>query len=634
MAVPAPFTWARFAKLISRGFERSEGMILTKTLTTWRQHPAAIGLLAALCTIGLQYLGSWRPLERVAYNMLFQMRQRVQAPSWDDRVAVIAIDEPTLAKYGQFPLSRDRYAQLLEILSIQPPAAIGFDILFQEPTPQDEQFAKAMRFVGNVVLPAGVDAARNPLHPLPVLAQAAYAQGHVLSRPDEDGISRRLDVYNRQFPSLAIALINTHNQVLYQSVGAEDTQAAAIIPVPAPSLTKDVQMWVNWPGPVEASHTYSFVDVMQGKVDPAIFANKFVLIGVTATGGDVLKTPFNQVPPTSGVYLHAAAIDNLINNQALRQLPDGLEITLILMIGVFVSLILRDRDYRVRLAIILGIPLVLIFAAFGLFWAGRWWVPVAAPIGTVFLTGFGLQLREQQEKQQLMSLFTRHMPPQTAELIWQRRSEIFTAGELQAQEMVATVMFSDIRGFTSISEQFQPGEMLRWLNRYLDAMTECIMENGGVVDKYIGDEIMAVFGPPFPDPSEQGIRKSAYQAICAALAMHRRLQELNQQFMTENLPPIRIGTGIHTGQVVAGSVGGRRRLSYSVLGDTVNVAARLQGMNKEITQNNPLNILASEETIQTLSEELVATLTPPPSLVGNLMLRGRQQPTIIYAIQG
>ncbi len=167
-----------------------------------------------------------------------------------------------------------------------------------------------------------------------------------------------------------------------------------------------------------------------------------------------------------------------------------------------------------------------------------------------------------------------------------------------------------------------------WLNQYLNAMSECIMERGGVIDKYIGDAIMAIFGIPFPHTKPEEIKQDALNCMAACLAMYERLQKLNQQFEAEKKPIIKFGIGVHTGSIIAGSVGGGQRLNFSVLGDTVNVAARLEAMNKEVKEDNPYGILITNETWEYVSDRYNA------KPVKSIQLRGRKQETIICSILG
>ena len=598
----------------------------TLRLTVGRSFPLAPALLpgaiAAGIAGGLFQIGAWQPLERLSYNFLFQTRQTLPHSGWDQRVAVIAIDEASLKQYGRFPWSRHRYTQLLKTLAVSPPAAIGFDILFAEPTPQDAALAKAMADNGTVVLATGADAQGQSIDLVPSFVNVAQ-QGHVHHRPDADGITRQNWLKLGKTPALSLAMVQTYNNSLYPAARTEGNLSAVNLSgLPAHSV------WVNWNDRTQAVPTYSFADVVDGKVAPEIFRNKLVLVGTTAAGLDPLQTPLDQVPPTSGVYLHAALLDNLLSQRWLHRLPGALELLILLWLAPMTSLLLWQRELAGRIGVLGFLVGGWFIGGFLLFSLAHLWVPIAAPIGTILLAGMGMQLREQHERQLLMTLFAKHVSPETATLLWQHRTEIFQDGELSAQELVATVLFMDVRGFTTTSEKLAPRELLTWLNLYLDAMTDCIMDHGGVVDKYIGDAIMAVFGVPFSHTDRAEIQQDAANAIAASIAMHERLKLLNARLLAEGKPMIQFGIGIHTGVVVAGSVGGSKRLNYSVLGDTVNVAARLESMNKAVTTDNPFNMLITGETLSYLNDRY--SVKP----IETLQLRGRKQPTMIFSILG
>lgn len=584
------------------------------------------GFGAALVAIALGYVKLWQPLEQAGYNGLVQVHNHLFQPQWDDRVVVIAIDEASLKQYGRFPWSRTRYTQLLQALEPSLPAAIGFDILFAELSPEDPDLAEAMLHSGNVVLATGADSRGIPIEVVPSLAQVTR-QGHVYNMPDRDGISRHSWLYVGKVPSLGVAMLEGHNENLRSSIAHGSPESLIPLPPASPGQSEQ-KVWLNWLDQTEAIPTFSFVDVVRGNVDPAAFANKFVLVGMTATGFDPLQTPLNQTAPTAGVYVHAAAIDNLLNQRFLTTLPDPAVWGLLLAIGLATSWGLSQQSLKGRVVTIIGVSVVWFGAAVVLLHVACLWLAIAAPLGTVWLAAAGIQLREQHEKQLLMHLFAKHVAPETAQMLWQRKAEIFHDGELQAQELVATVLFMDIRGFTTISEKLQPGELLLWINRYLETMTDCIMNHGGVVDKYIGDAIMAVFGVPFPHTTMAEIQQDALNAIAASLEMHDRLQQLNTELAAEGKPLIRFGIGVHTGLVVAGSVGGNRRLNYSVLGDTVNVAARLESLNKEIQEHNPYDLLVSTETLSCLKHQYHS------HLVGKHPLKGRESSTLVFSILG
>ncbi|TAG75735.1 MAG: adenylate/guanylate cyclase domain-containing protein, partial [Oscillatoriales cyanobacterium] len=484
------------------------------------------GVAAALISLGALHLGGWKPLEQLSSNSLFQLRESriLPKPIWDKRVVVIAIDEASLRKLGRFPFSRDRYTQLLQALSPAKPAVVGFDIIFAESSPQDDQLADAMSATGNVVLAKAWDDRGKPLPIVPTLEAAAADRGHIFHKSDTDGIGRQATLWLRDIPSLGIAMLRVYN-------ADKQPQSGGLEKFLSPPNNGSLEFYsagINWPGKTQFLPTYSFADVLEGKITTDAFKDKLVLVGMTATGLDPLRTPLNQISPTSGIYLHAAVIDNLLNNRLLQPLPGWTSWLILLLIGPITSGILSKSGPRGRIAIAILFPLIWYAVSFLLFTFNSLLMPIAAPIGTIVLAGIGLQLREQQEKQQLMSLFEKYMAKETAELIWQRKDEIFKNGELQPQEMVATVLFMDIRGFTSISEQLSPDELMPWLNLYLNAMSECIMNHGGVIDKYIGDAIMAIFGIPFPHTKPEEIKQDAQNCIAACLDMSERLKELNQ----------------------------------------------------------------------------------------------------------
>ena len=242
------------------------------------------------------------------------------------------------------------------------------------------------------------------------------------------------------------------------------------------------------------------------------------------------------------------------------------------------------------------------------------------------MCAIAVQLHEQQEKQQLMALFSMNVSPGTAELIWRHKGVILDQGELAAKNLTATVLFMDIRGFTGIAETLPSHQLLPWLNQYFETMTDCIMAHDGMVDKYIGDAIMAVFGAPLPRTRPEEIQADAIAALHAALEMHQRLKSLNQQLVRQDLPTIKFGIGIHTGPLIGGTVGNRHRLNYSLFGDTVNIAARLESMTKSLPENAPFSLLLSESTCQYTQDYF------PVELFISGQLRGREGHTNVYTI--
>ena len=635
-------TFGEFARILSN---------LKRKQLRRLEMPLGAGLVAIALGLGLAVTGAWEPLERSAYTGLFLTRNRLSHTQWDERLVVIAIDEGSLADYGPYPWSRDRYADLLEKLMAVQPAAVGFDILMPEATPEDDQFAQSIQFSGSVVLVAGDDGQGNAIQVTPVLAEQALRIGHVKHTPDSDGISRQSFLYEIHAPniapSLAVALFETYQENLAGLITADAVTGPAINPTFLQEPTRFDQtqpIWINWPGLTRTSEandrlrspdnltTLSFAEVMadDSSIDLAQLQNKIVLVGYTAVGivgntEDSLRTPFERRIPTAGVYLQAAVLDNLLNDRFLTRLPPWWTLGVIVLSGMGSSLLLKSLGLRGRLFFVVGLVPVCFAIAYISFLAGVW-IPIAAPIGTSLLGMIGLQFVEQRERQELIDLFTINLSPQMADFIWQHKAELLVEGRIHAHELTATLLFSDIRGFTTITETLPSEVLLPWLNRYFEVMTDCIMAHGGVVDKYIGDAIMAAFGAPVSQSRTDTIQHDAMAAVMASVAMVERLEELNQEFSAQGLPTVRFGVGLHTGSLMAGTVGSRYRANYSLFGDTVNVAARLQDMTKQLTQEDPYPILMSEATYEHVRDRCTVLQK------GQIQLRGRTTGTIVYAL--
>ncbi len=569
---------------------------------------------------------------------------------------MIAIDDASVKALGRFPWPRSYYAELLDQLAPVQPAVVVFDILFSEPTDQDAQLAQAIVNSANVVLAVGIDSVGNRLGVASSIAEPAngfFLAGEFTNSPDEDGISRQLRLLSEDTttPLLTFAALQIYAETLAATAGAGSASTATpvepfnIEPLePEPferlqplldNLPAHQPIWINWPGEVDLSREatneagdlqiYSFVDVINDRLDTSQLQNKIVLVGVSLPGVDSLRTPFHINPPVGGVYLYAATIDNLLRERYLQRPSQWQQILLLSCLALVGSHWLWRQNLRQRLALVIGFPLVWSGVALGCFWVG-WWIPVAAPIGTVMFSALAIQLHEQRERQQLMALFSMNVSPETAELIWQRKSEILSQGDLAAQDLTATVLFADIRGFTTITETLPSQQLLPWLNQYFETMTDCIMAHGGMVDKYIGDAIMAVFGAPVPRMHPAEVKADAIAAVEAAIDMQQRLEVLNRRLLQQGLPAIEFGIGIHTGPLVAGTVGNRYRLNYSLFGDTVNVAARIEKLTKTLPETAPIQLLLSAATADYIHTHF------PLKRVFSATLRGRQETSDLYTL--
>jgi adenylate cyclase len=236
--------------------------------------------------------------------------------------------------------------------------------------------------------------------------------------------------------------------------------------------------------------------------------------------------------------------------------------------------------------------------------------------------------REKRQRFVLMEIFSKHVSSDVAEDIWRQRDQFLENGRPRSQELTVTVLFSDLKGYTTVSERLTPNSLINWLNIYLDSMTKIIMEHSGVVDDYVGDGIKANFGVPLARNSEEEIRRDAVNAVECALAMDREMHLLQGQWRAKGLPEVTMRVGICTGPVVAGTVGSSQRMKYTTVGDTVNTAARLEGFKKSLAHESMCRILICESTLKYLGPEFKT------EDVGEASLKGKERHIIVYRVLG
>ncbi|HZC81426.1 MAG TPA: adenylate/guanylate cyclase domain-containing protein, partial [Nitrospiraceae bacterium] len=242
------------------------------------------------------------------------------------------------------------------------------------------------------------------------------------------------------------------------------------------------------------------------------------------------------------------------------------------------------------------------------------------------------QSREKGQKAVLMQLFSKHVSPQVAESLWEQREQFLEGGRPKSQSMTVTAMFTDLQGFSTISEKQTPEVLMNWLNVYLDMMTTTVMEHQGVVDDFFGDGVKINFGVPIPRETEDEIRQDAVNAVNCALAMAQKMITLNGRMASEGQQPLRMRIGIYTGPVVAGSLGSADRMKYTTIGDTVNTAARLESFDKDLVIarviDSPCRILIGESTLRHVESRFDV------EQVGELSLKGKSEMVGAYCVIG
>lgn len=291
----------------------------------------------------------------------------------------------------------------------------------------------------------------------------------------------------------------------------------------------------------------------------------------------------------------------------------------------------RIRSLPVFLVCALSAMGLLLLITFGLFW-NLFWIPVITPaisfVAAAGLMGLYLFYLEKAQRGLLMGLFSRYVSGDVAGAIWDQREQFMDEGRPRPQTLTATVLFTDIRDFTRMSENMEAQDVMDWLNEYLGAMVKQVAANNGIVDKYVGDAVMAVFGIPVPRKGEKAFAEDAVNAVRCALNMGRELERLNGMWLNQGRPTAMMRVGIHTGSLTVGSVGSAQKLEYTVIGDTVNMASRLESFDKSLDSENPCRILISGDTRGYLGEQFrVERLT-------QAQLKGKRQRVEIHSVLG
>ena len=347
---------------------------------------------------------------------------------------------------------------------------------------------------------------------------------------------------------------------------------------------------INYRGPAGTFPHYSMADVVEGKFPAGAFNDKLVLVGATATGiGDLKTTPFGGTN-YPGVEIHANVIDNILNQRFMRRGQHQFEtdVLLIFLFGIPLGIALALVSPRFMW---FGLALLIPFGAINYYAFNRgWWLNFILPAGTltanVLLVSLYRALVEEKEKRKVRSAFGQYLSPEVI------RRLLLNPTLVDPRKTEITVMFSDIRGFTSISEKLDAQELALFLNSYLSDMTKIVFATQGTLDKYIGDAVMAFWGAPYEDA------RHAINACDAALNMMTRIHELQKVWQAEGKPKLDIGIGLNSGVASVGNMGSALRYGYTALGDTVNLSSRLEGLNKDYGTH----ILVNESTFQAAKE--------------------------------
>lgn len=594
--------------------------------------PLVVGLLLACFWSALGQFGLLVRPEWVLYHGLFEARGPLaQAPT----ITVVGIDEAALEDLGVWPPPRTVYAQLIDGLIASGAQVVALDVVFPQPqsAETDSALAAALRrHAGKVVLaanfqPVGADkdAGEKLLLPIEAFRDAA-AWGYVNLPFDADGAIHRFKPYHDvdlaglppSLPSFDVAI----------------AQAAPAGQAPA-WLDRQPEGWlINYAGP--PGH---FKNASLGQVLAAIaendsaylsrFKGQIVLVGATSMRlQDQYPTPYTATvlgggaaTYMPGVEIHANVVNTLLAGHPIRRVPAGWQVALQLCLGLAGAWgLTRLRPWRGALAA-LGTAAALVALAVALFALAGWWLELAAPLFLILSLFVAAVIehftRAEMSRQYVRRTFEAYVAP---EIVSELLKNPGLAPKLGGERREISVLFSDVRNFTSISEQRSPEEVVEFLNAYLTAMADVILDQQGCIDKYIGDAILAIWGNVAPMPTELAAR----QAVQAALDMKAKVEELRPQWEARGFPRIDIGIGVNTGDAIVGNIGSPRKMEFGVIGDSINVASRLEGLTKSYGGA----ILISERTRELIGPAFACTFLEA------VKVKGREQPVAIYSVDG
>ena len=551
-----------------------------------------------------------RRLELMGFDLLTvtSASERIDPP-----IVIVGIDDPSFAELNrQWPWPRSLHAQLTDALKSAGAAVIAFDVLFPEPSADDNdvRFADAIRRAGNVVLASdlvlqetGKFQQMMQLEPLGLLREAGARSGLATVRID---------------PDLIVRMIPQQQDALWREV-------VRLYEGDSPRRAPPGEM-IRYLGPDHAFQYVSYYQALEPAkfLPPGIFRGKIVLIGndvkaavdAQATQIDAFATPYSSVTRlmTPGVELHATLIANGLARRAIHETPRAWQraavgfVVLLMTFGMGSWHALRNGLLALVLMVAIGALTAWLFVVHDI------WLPsiavllsVAGMYAVQVVAGYLFELRQ---RRQIERAFRFYVAPEIVKEMTAHPDRLVLGGVRRE----LTLMFTDLAGFTNFSEQMQPEQVAELLNEHLTLMTRIVLDHGGTVDKFIGDAIMAFWGAPLADP------ESALHACQAAKAMQAEMTQFRLRYAGDTLRQLSMRIGIHSGPAVVGNMGSSDRFDYTAIGDNVNLAARLEGVNKRFGTD----VLISQETAAEISDRILLRR------VERVIVKGKTQPIDIF----
>lgn len=632
---------------------------------------ARIALISTLFFFLLQW---FRPeiiqeqIETKTYDLRLRMRDAVKKTRVPPDILIVAIDDRSIKEVGRWPWGRDVMADLIGRISAGGPRVIGIDIMFTETesASADRRLGEAISSAGNVVLAApfnlpvgkkrawtvpeapgylwdsafmevrsqkGIDWKKVSIEadsahpPIEEIARGAVL-GHVNSHADLDGVTRweilSLKYGDDCYPSFPLQVarlamgIPQKDVIVYGGAGIQFGKT--FIPT-----NLNARVLINYAGKEGTFRYVSASDILKGRADPVALKDGIVLVGTSALAAfDQKITPFSANTP--GVEKNANVVGNILNNDFIKPSPNIVELAVILFTGLILGLLLpRLRAIPSALAAAVMISLYVAAAFYVLIFHNLWINLVYPVLNMVSIAAVQTVMRffhEERQARELRRIFSSYVSPKIVRELLEHPEKAKLGGERKT----VTILFSDVIGFTTLSEKREPEEVVALLNEYFEQMTEIIFKWDGTLDKFVGDEIMVIWGAPLDQPDH------ARLAVECALDMSLRLDEMRSDWAARGVEGLDCGIGINTGEVVIGNIGAQgRKMDYTAIGDHVNLAARVE----KLTRQYGRRILITENTYEAIkaSSGRDGAENSSFSAMGAVKVKGKEQEVRIFGCQ-
>ena len=626
-----------------------------KSPLSWRS--IVISLLVSLVTTALLF-----GLFLTDFFSTYELKsldffQRFNAPLEDPEVLIVEIDQTsltTLSEQGiQWPWPRQIYAPLIEVCAQAGARAIMFDLIFSEPSSygreDDLALVRGIESAQNVFLPISMirhgdyktdirpikrfgvrdelpgllfEEARSYVPPIEELAMAVKGLGNVIVSPDRDGVFRRVSVFTRYQGYLVPSLAGASLRNRFAFEGREILFDEKPLPLggrgelllhyygkefrfPALNVLDIVSAYQNREGPL--------FEILASRV-----RDRFIIIALTAPGLRDLK-PTAVTSRSPGVYVHATLLANLIHGNHIRQIVNGWRFLLVFLLGSALGLLVITvlsfwKNSFIFLSFLLGWSLF----SLGLFYHYEYWIGFL-PFEIAFFIVFGLtatysHATEGKKRRRIKHLFSHYM----SEVLVRELESNPHKARLGGDKRFITIFFSDLANFTRLCEQFEPEKIVGLLNEYFTEMSQIILDSKGIIDKYQGDGIMAFWGAPIL------LEEHAIMACFAALRCQESMQQINEKMKNQGFPSLSMRIGLHSGEAIVGNMGSTRRFDYTAIGDNVNVASRLEGLNRQFGTA----IILSEATYERAKAWVSARE------LDLIAIKGKEKPIRIFQLLG